>query len=69
MLHKMALTQAVSVLHDVFFIGGLKWARQNMSPGLTANAKPSETAFPQAKSPSPVSSEHIREGEGDRGKA
>lgn len=69
MLRTMALTQAVPVRHDVFFMGGLKWARRNISPGLTAKAKPSEPAFPRAKSPSPVRSEHIGEGEGDRGKA
>lgn len=32
------------------FVGGLKWARQKISPGLTARAKPSEPAFPRAKS-------------------
>lgn len=62
------LEQAVPALHGVFFIGGLKGARQNISPGLTAEAKPSEPAFPPAKSPSPASSEHTGEGEGDRDK-
>lgn len=65
MLHKMALAQAVPGLHEVFFIGGLKWARQSISPGLTVKAKPSESAFPLAISPSPASSEYTGKGEGD----
>lgn len=33
-LHKIALTQAVPVLCGVFFMGGLKWARQNHLAGI-----------------------------------